>query len=96
MTDKNITPQEHNASTHLSADIISLAEQMARNVHDTWAAERMRQGWTWGAQRNDELKHHPCLVPYDELPEEEKVYDRNTSLETLRFIISQGYRIVKE
>lgn len=80
----------------ISPDIISLAEQMARNVHDTWAAERIRQGWTWGKQRNDELKQHPCLVPYDELPEEEKVFDRNTSLETLRFIISQGYRIVKE
>lgn len=77
-------------------ELLSLAEQMARNVHDTWAAERIRQGWTWGKQRNDELKQHPCLVPYDELPEEEKVFDRNTSIETLRFIISQGYRIVKE
>lgn len=35
------------------------------------------------------------MVPYDELPEEEKVYDRNTSIETLKFIVGNGYEIKK-
>lgn len=36
------------------------------------------------------------LVPYDELPEEEKVFDRNTSVETLKFIVGNGYEIKKK
>ena len=54
------------------------------------------QGWTYGAERNDALKHHPCLVPYEELPESEKEYDRNTSVETLKLILKLGFKIDKE
>lgn len=81
------------SQVELSDELIHLAEGMAENVHDVWAATRIAQGWTYGPERNDAEKKHPCLVPYEELPEEEKVYDRNTSLETLRFIISHGFSI---
>ena len=47
---------------------------------DRHAARRM-------AGRSDDLKTHPCLVPYEELPEEEKEYDRKTSIGTLKLII---------
>lgn len=67
---------------------------MKGNVHEVWSAGRISEGWTKGP-RNDELKQHPCLIPYDELPESEKEYDRRTSVETLKFILSMGYRIVK-
>lgn len=77
----------------LSLDLLELAEKMAENVHDVWARTRIDQGWTYGPERNDAEKKHPCLVPYDQLPEEEKVYDRNTSIETLKFIISNGFEI---
>lgn len=80
----------------LSDDLLRLAECMAKNVHETWAATRIAQGWTYGSERDDAAKKHPCLVPYDQLPEEEKVYDRNTSLETLRFIISNGFEIINK
>ena len=60
-----------------------------------WSETRIRQGWTYGEQRNDELKTHPCLVPYEELPEEEKEYDRNTSIGTLKLIMKLGFRIEK-
>ena len=79
----------------LSEELLKLAERMAERVHDVWAEERIRQGWSYGEQRDDVLKKHPCLIPYDELPEEEKIYDRNTSIETLKFILKQGFRIVK-
>lgn len=72
-----------------------LTEKMARNVHEVWAAGRMADGWVYGPQRDDTLKHHPCLVPYDELPESERDYDRHTALETLKLIVSLGYRIEK-
>ena len=52
-----------------------------------------KDGWVWGPARDDAKKQHPCLVPYEELPEEEKDYDRHTALETLRLIRSMGFEI---
>lgn len=83
------------SQVELSEDLLELTERMADNVHDVWAKTRIEQGWTYGLERNDAEKKHPCLVPYDQLPEEEKVYDRNTSLETLRFIVAEGFEIVR-
>ncbi len=79
----------------LPEELNELIEQMARNVHEVWAQTRIQQGWSYGPQRDDKQKHHPCLVPYDDLPESEREYDRNTALETLRFILKAGYRIYK-
>lgn len=77
----------------LPEELNQLAEQMAKNVHEIWSQTRISQGWTYGQERNDTEKKHPCLVPYEELPEEEKVYDRNTSIETLKFILKAGFEI---
>lgn len=74
----------------------ALAEQIAKNVHEVWAQGRMAEGWTYGPQRNDALKQHPCLIPYEELSEQEKAYDRHTALETLRLITKLGFRITHE
>lgn len=96
MTNNIYTPQPIDTSkVDLPEQLIGLAEQMAENVHDVWAATRISQGWEYGLERNDVEKKHPCLVPYDQLPEEEKVFDRNTSIETLRFIIAKGFKIVR-
>lgn len=92
----NYNPKPVDTSqVELSDELLQLAERMAENVHDVWAATRIAQGWTYGPERHDAEKKHPCLIPYDELPEEEKVYDRNTSMETLKFIISNGFEITK-
>ena len=80
----------------LPEELKALAEQMAKNVHEIWAETRIAQGWTYGPERNDAKKKHPCLIPYEELPEEEKVYDRNTSIETLKFILKAGFGIDKQ
>ena len=72
-----------------------LLEAMAKNVHEVWAQERIKQGWTYGEKRDDIQKHHPCLVAYEDLPEEEKDYDRNTSVETLKLILKLGFQIKK-
>ena len=77
----------------LSDDLIRLTEKLAENTHDVWAAGRIAQGWTYGEQRDDTKKTTPCLVPYSELPESEKEYDRNTALQTLKLIIELGYEI---
>lgn len=80
----------------VSEEILLLREKIAKNVHDVWAVGRMREGWVYGEKRDDEKKTSPCLVPYEELSEEEKEYDRNTAFETLKLIISLGYDIVKK
>ncbi len=70
-----------------------LLEKLAENTHEVWAAQRIEQGWTFGPSRDDAHKKHPCLVPYGELPESEKVHDRNTAREALKAVIALGYRI---
>lgn len=77
----------------LPKQLDGLIEQMSENVHEVWAESRMSQGWTYGKERNDALKQHPCLVPYKDLPEVEKAYDRDTALGTLKLIIKLGFRI---
>lgn len=80
----------------LPKELSSLAEEIAKNVHEVWSVGRMKDGWTYGEERNDAEKHHPCLVPYEELTETEKEYDRKTSQETLKLIMKLGFKIVKE
>lgn len=70
-----------------------LTEAIAENVHEVWAAGRIKEGWKYGAERNDKLKTHPCLIPYSELPESEKKYDRETAINTIRLILKLGYKI---
>ena len=79
----------------LSEELNGLVEAMAKNVHDVWAESRISQGWTYGPERNDQLKQHPCLVPYEQLPEVEKAYDRDTAVGTLKLICHLGFKITK-
>ncbi|MEI7900191.1 MAG: RyR domain-containing protein [bacterium] len=79
----------------LSPEIAQLTELLAKNAHDNWARQRMGEGWRYGAKRDDAKKEHPCLVPYEDLPESEKEYDRKTAMETIRTIQALGYRIAK-
>ncbi len=83
------------SSVQLNPGILELTEQLARNAHEVWAKERIAQGWRLGRERNDSRKEHPCLIPYEELPESERVYDRNAAMETLKAIQALGYRITK-
>lgn len=84
------------SDVRLPEELNMLVERMAENVHEVWAKSRMEQGWTYGEERSNALKRHPCLVPYDELPEVEKAYDRDTALGTLKLILSLGFKIIKE
>ena len=79
----------------LPDDLVELRERIAENAHDVWALRRLRDGWTYGPARDDAAKRHPDLVPYAELSDAEKQYDRDAAMETLRAIIALGYRIEK-
>ena len=80
----------------LPESLIQISERLAENVHEVWAKARIDEGWTYGEKRDDIHKKHPCLVPYDELPEEEKEYDRNTAMNTIKMVKKLGFRIEKE
>ena len=96
MSRKNYTPAPIDTrEMTLPIELTPLVEEMAKNVHEVWALNRFKEGWTYGPVRDDIKKQHPCLVPYEELPESEKEYDRATSQETLKFIIKSGFSILK-
>jgi hypothetical protein len=77
----------------LERELLELVERLAEHAHDTWAFQRMSEGWTFGPERCDESRRHPCLVPYSNLEETEKVYDRKMVLGTIRAIIACGFLI---
>lgn len=95
-TSNNYTPTPVDTTNiQLPEELMALAEAISKNVHEVWAQNRIKEGWTYGPVRDDQKRQTPCLVPYDQLPEEEKAYDRNTAFGTLKFIVSQGFKIHK-
>ena len=80
----------------LPEDLPELTEMIAENVHENWSIGRIADGWTYGETRDDDKKTTPCLVPYSELSDSEKEYDRVTALQTLKLIVALGYKISKE
>jgi len=83
------------SDVELSADLNELREAIAENAHDVWAVERMSQGWKYGPQRDDARKETPCMVPYSQLPDSEKVFDRDMAMNTLKLVMKLGYDLVK-
>ena len=88
--------QDSESEMELKEDVSNLAECLAEQKHNVWVQERIDQGWTYGEKRDDAKKQHPCWVAYEDLPEEEKVYDRNTSVETLKLILKLGFTIKRK
>ena len=84
------------SNVQLPEELMALAEAISQNVHEVWAQNRIKEGWTFGPIRDDQKRQTPCLVPYEELSEVEKAYDRNTAFETLKFIVTQGFEIRKK
>ena len=78
----------------LDANLEDLTEAIAENAHDIWARARMDEGWTYGPVRDDVKKQHPDLVPYAQLSDSEKEYDRLMAMNTLRLVNRLGYDIV--
>jgi len=90
------TPQTIDTSRiEMDSDVKELVEKLAQNNHDHWARKRIEEGWRYGTRRNDGDKEHPDLIPYDQLPESEKDYDRKTVVEALKAIIALGYEVKK-
>lgn len=93
---KTYTPKPIDLSdVELTEDLNELREAIAENAHEVWAENRYADGWRYGVQRNDDLKLHPDMVPYSQLPESEKEYDREMAMKTIKLLKKLGYDIVK-
>ena len=76
-------------------DLDELQEAIAENAHEVWAEARIKEGWTYGRERDDALKKHPDLIPYSALPDSEKEYDRIMARETIRLVKKLGFDIIR-
>lgn len=83
------------SDVELTEDLNELREAIAENAHEVWAAERQAQGWSYGPQRDDIKKQNPCMVPYSQLPEDEKTFDREMAMNTLKLVRKLGYDLIK-
>jgi hypothetical protein len=43
--------------------------------HDAWCADKIKDGWRFGETKDSKAKTHPCLVPFDDLPEFQRKKD---------------------
>lgn len=77
-------------------EFVDIIEILARNVHNQWMLSRINAGWKYGLKRDDDKKEHPSLIPYQELSEEEKEYDRQTVIATMRGLLKMGFEILKK
>ena len=80
----------------LDGDLEELQEAIAENAHDVWADARIKEGWSYGKERNDTNLKHPDLVPYTALPDSEKKYDRTMAFNTIKLVKKLGFDIVKK
>ena len=77
----------------LSKELTAVIEEISMNIHEVWAVGRMNQGWQYGEKYSTDQKMHPSLVPYTELPESEKEFDRNTVTQTIKCLLKKGFEI---
>lgn len=83
------------SDVELTEDLHDLREAIAENAHEIWAENRQKEGWTYGPERNDALKQTPDMVPYAQLPEGEKHYDREMAMKTIKLLKKLGYDLIK-
>ena len=83
------------SDVNLTEDLNELREAIAENAHEIWAENRQAEGWTYGPQRDDQLKQTPDMVPYSQLPEGEKEYDREMAMKTIKLLKKLGYDLIK-
>jgi hypothetical protein len=90
------TPKPIDVSdVELQEDVTELREVIAENAHEEWALQRQKEGWIYGPERNDTLKQSPDMVPYAQLTEEEKEYDRLMAINTIKLLKKAGYDLIK-
>ena len=68
-------------------------ERLARMEHDRWMAAKRQAGWRHGPAKDDAVKSHPCIVPFDDLPVDEQDKDRNAVRQIPAMLARVGFRV---
>lgn len=79
----------------LTPELEKIAEQLSKNTHEIWSSGKIADGWKFGETTNCDLKEHASLIPYEQLSESEKDYDRRTTIGTIKTLLALGYTITK-
>lgn len=91
----NAVPAKADAQRDLNRpDIQEMLELLAARVHEAWVQQRKAEGWTWGKIQSGDLKQHPGLVAYEQLPESEKDVDRRTARISIQGLLDAGFEIL--
>ena len=83
------------SGVELEGELEELREALAENAHEVWAYNRKKEGWSYGSERDDALKQTPDMVPYSQLSDSEKQYDREMAVNTIKLLKKLGYELVK-
>ena len=70
-------------------------DYLAKMAHERWAHEMRLKGWQYGNQRDDENKHHNCIMPWEQLPEELKGVDRGTMKAIPQILGNVGFEVYR-
>uniref|UniRef100_A0A8C3MPL3 Uncharacterized protein n=1 Tax=Geospiza parvula TaxID=87175 RepID=A0A8C3MPL3_GEOPR len=70
-----------------------IREKLAENIHELWVMNKIELGWQYGPIRDDNKRQHPCLVEFSKLPEQERNYNLQMSLETLKTLLALGCHV---
>ncbi|XP_022408783.1 ryanodine receptor 2 isoform X6 [Delphinapterus leucas] len=70
-----------------------IREKLAENIHELWVMNKIELGWQYGPVRDDNKRQHPCLVEFCKLPEQERNYNLQMSLETLKTLLALGCHV---
>uniref|UniRef100_A0A8B9QEE5 Ryanodine receptor 2 n=1 Tax=Apteryx owenii TaxID=8824 RepID=A0A8B9QEE5_APTOW len=70
-----------------------IREKLAENIHELWVMNKIELGWQYGPARDDNKRQHPCLVEFSKLPEQERNYNLQMSLETLKTLLALGCHV---
>lgn len=73
--------------------LIQLLELFAELVHDTWAEEQFKNGWSYGSPKNLIAKENPSMRPYSTLEKKTQKRTRNVVLKLLGSLVDGGYSI---
>ncbi|XP_054615531.1 ryanodine receptor 2 isoform X15 [Dunckerocampus dactyliophorus] len=94
MSQTAFTPMPVNTSQiTLPPQLERIREKLAENIHELWVMNKIELGWTYGTVRDDNKRQHPCLVEFSKLPEQERSYNLQMSLETLKTLLALGCHV---
>lgn len=84
---ENATPDQRSSSRRAVVWRLQNPNALPNEQHDQWMRDRIANGWVYGEVKDTERKTHPCLVPYEELPEGERLKD-----ELVGVIVDNAYK----